>query len=103
MKFSLIEIETYVSMRFVFCTDIEILPIIERRYDKSIGEKQINFEISGKPNVNIFVIAVSIWRKHQFKTIFTSNGVMNIRCGIDKVFGSRERAYSMVVNDYFVL
>ena len=39
--------------------------------------------------------------KHEFETIFTSNDVMNIQDRIGKGFGSRERAYSMGVNDYF--
>ena len=34
--------------------------------------------------------------------IFTSDDVMNIQYGIGKVFGSRERAYSMGVNDFLV-
>ena len=38
---------------------------------------------------------------HEFETIFNSNDVMNIQYGIDKVLRSRERAYSMVVNDNF--
>ena len=40
-------------------------------------------------------------KKNGFVTIFTSNDAMNIQDGIGKVFASRERSYSMVMNDYF--
>ena len=33
--------------------------------------------------------------------MFTSNDIMNIKYGIDKEFGSRERSYYIRVNDYF--
>ena len=42
-----------------------------------------------------------MWENHDFETVFTSNDVMNIQYGIGKVFSSRERAYSIRVNDYF--
>ena len=59
------------------------------------------FELSSKQNVDIEGITVSMQKKHQFETIFTSNDVMNIQYGIGKVFGSRERSYYVGVNDYF--
>ena len=40
-------------------------------------------------------------KKNYFETIFTSNDDINIQDVIDKGFGFRERAYSMVVNAYF--
>ena len=43
-----------------------------------------------------------MWEFHEFETIFTSNDVMNIQYAIGKLFGSRERSYSMEVNVYFV-
>ena len=39
--------------------------------------------------------------KQEFKTIFTSNDVINIQYVIKNGFGYRERAHYMVVNDYF--
>ena len=42
-----------------------------------------------------------MWGKHEFETIFTHNYVINIQYGIGKVFGSREIAYYVGVNDYF--
>ena len=33
-------------------------------------------------NVNILGITVSMWKQHDFETIFSSNDVMNIQDGI---------------------
>ena len=68
---------------------------------KKVQEKKIYFEMSSKPNVDIVVIAVSMWKIYEFETIFTSNDFMNIQFGIDKGFGYRERAYHTGVNEYF--
>ena len=59
------------------------------------------FEIISKPNIVILGITVSMWEKHYFETIFTSNDIMNIQGVIGKVFGPIERAYSMGGNAYF--
>ena len=59
------------------------------------------FELSSKPNFDIIYIKFSKWKKHNFETIFTSIGAINIQYGIGNVFGSIERAYSMGVNYYF--
>ena len=59
-------------------------------------------EPNSKSNVDIHGITVFMWENHDFETIFTSNDVINIQYVIGKVFGYRERAYSMGVNAYFV-
>ena len=76
-------------MRFVLCTYIEMLPIKKDRTKLQVNKNIFNFELSIKPNVDIYGIVVSMWEKHEFETIFTSNDVMNIQDGIDKGFGSR--------------
>ena len=38
---------------------------------------------------------------HELETIFTSYDVMNIQDAIGMIFASRERSYSMGVNEYF--
>ena len=40
-------------------------------------------------------------KKSDFETIFNYNNATNIQYGIVKIFGSRERAYSMGVNAHF--
>ena len=47
------------------------------------------FELSSKPNVHIIGTTVSMWKPHNFETMFSSNDVMNIQDAIGKVFGSR--------------
>ena len=74
----------------------------ERRYEKSTSENNIfYFELSSKPNIDIIVIVVSMWKQHEFETILTSNYATNIKYSIEKWFGSRERVYYIGVNDYF--
>ena len=46
-------------------------------------------------------IAVYISKRRNFETIFTSNDFLNIQDSIVKGYGSWQRSYSMVVNDYF--
>ena len=46
-------------------------------------------------------ITVSIWKKNDFESIFTSNDVMNIQYGIREGFGDRERVYYIDVNNHF--
>ena len=60
------------------------------------------YELSRKSNVYIIGITLSMWKQHNFETIFTSNDVLNIQDEIEKGFWYQERAYSMVVNDSFV-
>ena len=69
-------------------------------------EVQVNkiifyFQLNSKPNDGILGITVSMWKRHGFETIFTSNDVMNIKYTIGNVFGSIERACYMGVNAYF--
>ena len=54
-----------------------------------------------KTNVDIIVITVSMCKRYDFETIYTSNDVMNIHYAVGKIFGSRERSYSMGVYSYF--
>ena len=54
--------------------------------------KYFYFELSSKTNVDIRVITVSMWKRHDFETIFTSNNLMSIQDVIANVFGSIERA-----------
>ena len=90
MKFQLVEIETYFPMRFFLCIEIEMLSIIYLKIWKKYKQKNLFcFELSSKPNVDIDGITVSMWGKHEFETIFTSNDVMNIQGGIGKRFGYR--------------
>ena len=84
-----------------FGTEIKIFSI-KKRYEKVQPNKNILYpELSSKPNVDIDVITVSIWKTHDFEAISTSNDVMKIQNGIGKGFGSIEIAYSMGVNAYF--
>ena len=74
----------------------------ERGYEKSTSEqKYFYFKLSSKNNVDILGITVSMWKQHDFETIFNSNNIMNIQYTIGKGFGYRERADYMGVNDYF--
>ena len=73
--------------------------------EENITKLQVNnninyYEVSGKPNVDIIGNTLSMWKQHNFETIFTSDDVLNIQDAIGKGFGSRERALSMGVNDY---
>ena len=47
------------------------------------------FELSIQPNVDIKGITVSMWKWHNFETIFTYIDVMNIQDSIGKFFGSQ--------------
>ena len=46
------------------------------------------YELSGKPNVEIIGITVSMWKQNIFDTILTSNDLLNVQGAIRKVFGS---------------
>ena len=59
-----------------------------------------HYEVSSTTNIDILCIIVSIWKQHNFETIFTSYGVLSIQYSIEKGFVSREIAYSIVVNDH---
>ena len=59
------------------------------------------FELNSKTIFDIIGITVSIWKQHDFETIFTSKYVMNIKCAIGKGFQFRDKVYSMGVNVYF--
>ena len=41
----------------------------------------------GNIRVNIIYITLSIWKRHNFETIFTSNDVLNIQDSIGNLFG----------------
>ena len=49
------------------------------------------YEVISKPNVEIIVITVSMWKRQNFETIFTSDDVLNIQDVIRNGFGSREK------------
>ena len=63
--------------------------------------KEFYFKLSNRPNVDILSITVSMWKQHDSETIFTSNSVMSIQVAIGKCFVSRERSYSIGLNDCF--
>ena len=65
-------------------TEIEMLSITVQ-----VNKNILYFELSSKLNVDIDSIILSIWKKHDFETIFTSNYFTNIQDGIGKEFGSR--------------
>ena len=77
-------------MRFFLSTDIEMLFKNMKKYK---WKNMFYFELSGKQTVDIFGIAVSIWIKHEFETMVTSNDMYNIQDGIGKGIGSKKRAY----------
>ena len=54
----------------------------------NVNQNMFYFELSSKPNVDIYGITVSIYKKREFETIFTSNYVMNIQYEIGEGFGS---------------
>ena len=60
------------------------------------------YEFSNKSNFDIIGITLSMWKQHNFKTIFTSDNVLNIKYFIVKGLGYRERELSMGLNSYFV-
>ena len=74
--------------------------------EANITKVQVNnnvfyYELSSKPNVEIIVIIVSMWKHHNFGTILTSYIVLNIQYAIGKGFLSRKRALYMGVNACF--
>ena len=66
-----------------------------------VNNKILYYQLSIKPNVYTIGITLSMWIQHNFETIFTYNYVLNIQDAIRKIFGSREREFSMEVNAYF--
>ena len=89
LNFSLVEILTYLPIKFVLCTETKLLFIQKGRIITEIQVKQILSTF--KTNVDIIGITVSIWKIYDFETIFTSNDVTNIQDAIGKYFGSIER------------
>ena len=64
MKFQLFEIDTSFTMRFIFCTQIEMLSI-QKQEDMKIVKSNQNifyFELGIKPNYDIYGITVSMWK-----------------------------------------
>ena len=59
------------------------------------------YEFSSQPNVDLIGITLYMCNQHVFETILNFDDVLNIQDYIGKIFGSRERSFSMVVNDYF--
>ena len=89
LKFPLVDIETPFSIRIYFTQKPKYVNPKERKYDNSISENNIfYYELGSKPNVDILGITVSMYKQHNFETIFTSNNIMNIQYAIGKVFGS---------------
>ena len=89
LKFLLVEIETSFPMRLVLCTEAEMMSIQKKENMTNIEVNQdiFYFELSGKTNVDIIGIIVSMWKCCDFKNIFTSNDVMKIQYTIGKEFG----------------
>ena len=48
-------------------------------------------EVSSKTKVDIIGIALSMWKQHNLKKIFTYDDVLNIKDNIGKIFGYIER------------
>ena len=64
-----------------------------------VNKNIFHFKLSSKTKILIYLVLQYLFGgKHDFETILTSNGVMNIQYGIGKGFGSRERAYYTGVN-----
>ena len=59
------------------------------------------YEFSSTTNVYTICIILYTRKKHIFKTIFTSDHVLNIQDDIGKVFGYIERESYMGLNDSF--
>ena len=59
------------------------------------------YGVSSKPNADIIGIIVSMCKHNIFKTIFTSDDVLNIKYAIGKIFGYREEAFYMGINFHF--
>ena len=59
------------------------------------------YEVSSKTYVEITGITVSMWKQHNFETIFTSDDVLNIQYATRKDFYSGERVFYTRVNAYF--
>ena len=103
LRFSLVEMDTYLPVRFLLFVDTKMM-LIENKSDLTkvqVIKNIFYFELSIKPNVDILGIKVSMLKHYDFETIFTSNDVMKILDAIGKGFGYREREYSMEVNAYF--
>ena len=63
--------------------------------EENITKLQVNnniyyYEVSSKPNVDSIGITLSMRKKHNLKTIFTSYDVLNIQDAIAKGFGPIE-------------
>ena len=92
LKFSLVEIDAYFPIRFFLCTETEMLFIQKGKMTKvKVKNNVFYYELSSKPNVDIIVITVYLWKQHNLETIFTSNNVMNIQYAIVKGYGSQYR------------
>ena len=75
---------------------------INNIYEKLQTYKNIFYlEPNSKPNIDIFGITVSMWKQHNFETLFNSNDIMNIQYKIENRFLSKEWVYSMGLNTYF--
>ena len=68
MKFTLVEIETYFTIRFILCTDIEIWSVKNKEdMTKVPANKTIfNLEISSKPYFYILGNILSMWKQYDF-------------------------------------
>ena len=102
LKFLLIKTKTYFTISFVFCTDTEMLSI-KKIYDKSTSEKK-NYSTLNLVVNQLLIYLVLHYLCGENITLKLSSllvDAINIQYGICGWFGSRERLYSMGVNDYF--
>ena len=89
LSIPLVEINTSLPLRFVLCTDNEILSIQKK---EDMEKVQVNknifyYELSIKPNVDMLGITVYMRKQHKFETILHSNDVMNVKESIGEGFG----------------
>ena len=66
-----------------------MLSIQKKGYIKKCRTKiyTFYFELSSKTNVDIICIAVSMQKRHDFETVFTSDDVMNINITLENDLG----------------
>ena len=102
-KFLSAEIDTYLPIRFVLCTETDMLSI---QKEENITKLRVNnninyYEVIGKTNVDIIGNTLSMWKHHNFETIFTSDYVLSIQNPTGKGFGYIRRSFCMGVDVYF--